>query len=109
MSWPSASPTRTGARNPPSSLDLYLEPDGAAGAPADAIDLVIREVKESKARLNDALALEETIAFPLPLRRVGCCPERETEGHARAIARGGRHAMTRGGGAACQARIIVFA
>lgn len=93
--------------DPHSSLDLYLEPDPALGAPADAIDLVIGEVKEGKARLNDALAREETLAFAL--RRAGCCPEEEIEAHACAIARGGRHSMTMAAGAACQARIVVFA
>lgn len=93
--------------DPRSSLDLYLEPDAALGAPADAVDLIIGEVKEGKARLNDALGRKETIAFAL--RRVGCCPEEELQGHARAIARGGRHAMIMGGGAECDARLVVFA
>ena len=60
-----------------------------------------------KARLNDALAGEDMIAFAL--RRVGYCPEEEIHHHARAIARGGSHAMSMGAGAGCRGRVVVFA
>lgn len=93
--------------DPRSSLDLFLRSDEALDAPPDSIDLIIGEVKEGKARLNDALAREETIAFAL--RRVGCCPEEEVPTHARAIARGGSHAMRMGVDAECRGRLVVFA
>lgn len=90
-----------------SSLDLFLHADEALTPPPDSIDLIIGEVKEGRARLNDALAREETIGFAL--RRVGCCPEEEVPNHARAIARGGSHAMRMGAGAECRGRLVVFA
>ena len=93
--------------DPRSSLDLFLAADEALRAPQDAVDLIIGEVKEGKARLNDALASEETIAFAL--RRVGCCPEEEIKDHARGIARGGTHAMNMAAGAECRGRLVVFA
>lgn len=90
-----------------SSLDLFLETDAALATPTGAFDLIIGEVKEGRARVNDALAREETIAFAL--RRVACCPEAAIPSHAAAIARGGARAMEMGSGVECRPRLVVFA
>ncbi|HZD04532.1 MAG TPA: hypothetical protein VE173_06430 [Longimicrobiales bacterium] len=52
--------------------DLRLEADGALGPAGDAVDVIIGEVKEGKARLNDATRHCEVLYAALS--RVGCVP-----------------------------------
>lgn len=56
---------------------LHLEHDPRLVEEPDGIDVVIAEVKEGKARVNDALRRAE--ALETALRRVGCVPDAHME------------------------------
>lgn len=53
--------------------DLRMHPDPVLVGDARAMDVIIGEVKEGKARINDTLRSPE--ALQTALRRVGCCPD----------------------------------
>lgn len=58
--------------------DLRLEGDERLLDLPDHVDVIIAEVKEGKARLNDALRTTE--ALYAALRRVGCVPDARMDG-----------------------------
>ncbi len=72
----------------------------------EAMDLLICEVKEGKARLNPNLARSDTLARTL--ERVGCCPPEHVGHHIDSLLRRGTAIMDHGG-VSCRARIAVFA
>ena len=72
----------------------------------DAMDLLICEVKEGKARLNPNLSRSDTLARTL--ERVGCCPPGHVGHHVESLQRHGVARMDHRG-VACRARIAVFA
>ncbi len=53
--------------------DLHMGTDKVLVDEAGIVDVLIAEVKEGKARVNDAL--RRTDALDTALRRVGCCPD----------------------------------
>ena len=87
--------------------DLLLGLDPGLGAPADCVDLIIGEVKEGRARLNEGAHRPETIAFAL--RRVGCCPPEQVDHEAAELARLGERVMSMPGYTRCRTRIVIFA
>lgn len=89
-------PLRKEASPPARALDLR----------DDAIDLLICEVKEGRARLNRNLARRETLVRAL--ERIGCCPAGSAAHHADELLRRGEVTMVHGGGR-CRARVVVFA
>ncbi|MBT8405498.1 MAG: hypothetical protein KJP18_16680 [Gemmatimonadetes bacterium] len=52
--------------------DLRMRTDPVLVGSGDDVDVIIGEVKEGKARINDSLRSPE--ALQTALRRVGCCP-----------------------------------
>ena len=102
-----ASPLYQGLRAAQEGRDVFLGTDPALGTPQEALDVVIGEVKEGRARLNPGLRRQDTVAFAL--RRVGCCPEQLVEEQARAVVREGRREMVMAGGLRCVVRIVAFA
>ena len=92
------------AARPP---EVFLGADPVLGTSDDAVDVLVGEVKEGKARLNPALRRAETVAFAL--RRVGCCPEERVEPEARAIGERGRAEMRMPGRLPCRIRLVAFA
>jgi hypothetical protein len=71
-----------------------------------AMDLLICEVKEGKARLNPNLTRSDTLAKTLA--RVGCCPPAHVGHHVESLIHSGVADMDHGG-TRCRARIAVFA
>lgn len=53
--------------------DLRMRTDPLLVQNREVVDVIIAEVKEGKARINDTLRSRE--ALQTALRRVGCCPE----------------------------------
>lgn len=53
--------------------DLRMRTDAVLVQNREVVDVIIAEVKEGKARVNDTLRSRE--ALQTALRRVGCCPE----------------------------------
>lgn len=72
----------------------------------DAMDLLICEVKEGKARLNPNLSRADTLARTL--QRVGCCPQEHIPHHVDRLLKAGVATMDHEG-VACRARLAVFA
>ncbi len=72
----------------------------------EAMDLLICEVKEGKARLNTNLTRSDTLTRTL--ERVGCCPREHVGHHVDSLLRRGMATMDHGG-VSCRARIAVFA
>ena len=70
--FPWAAFTIPGGRPGPED-DLSLAVDGALVPSDDVIDVIIGEVKEGKARVNDTLRTQD--ALLTALRRVGCGPD----------------------------------
>lgn len=82
-------------------------PDEALQVGEDAMDLLICEVKEGKARVNPNLRRADTLG--LTLRRVGCCPPGDVEHHVRHLLQDGRADMAHPSGIRCRARVALFA
>ncbi len=85
---------------------------GASTDPAlrvgdDAMDLLICEVKEGKARVNPNLSRADTLRATLA--RIGCCAPDHVQHHVRELLRHGLAEMGHPGGTPCRARIAVFA
>lgn len=59
--------------SPGSGGDLRMRTDPVLVQNREAVDVIIGEVKEGKARINDTLRSPD--ALKTALRRVGCCPE----------------------------------
>lgn len=99
LRFPGAKAVGVGADEP----DL---PDPLLAVREDAMDLLICEVKEGKARLNPNLRRRDTLYTTLA--RVGCCPRAHVEHHVRELLRHGV-AEIEHPGVRCRARLAVFA
>lgn len=95
------------AARPLATPDESTEPDPDLELRNDAMDLLICEVKEGKARVNPNLTRDQTLRAVL--ERVGCCPAHHVGHHVRALLRNGHAEMDHPGGVRCRARIAVFA
>lgn len=58
---------------PGEGRDLRIRSDPLLVQDREVVDVIIAEVKEGKARINDTLRTRD--ALQTALRRVGCCPE----------------------------------
>ncbi len=81
-------------------------PDPLLAVLDDAMDLLICEVKEGKARLNPNLRRRNTLHTTLA--RVGCCPPAHAEHHVRQLRRYGVAEINHPG-VRCRARLALFA
>ena len=88
-------------------LHVLLGKDPELGTFEDGLDVIVGEVKESRARLNPPLRKQETVAFAL--RRVGCCPEESVEEEAQRVIQDGQREHRMPGGMRCRVRLVVFA
>ncbi|HLF76664.1 MAG TPA: hypothetical protein VJB57_04170 [Dehalococcoidia bacterium] len=88
-------------------LHVLLGKDPQLGTFEDGLDVIVGEVKESRARLNPPLRRRETVAFAL--RRVGCCPEGSVEEESQLIIQDGQREHRMSGGIRCRVRLVVFA
>ena len=88
-------------------LHVLLGRDPQLGTFEDGLDVIVGEVKESRARLNPPLRRRETVAFAL--RRVGCCPEESAEEEALRVIQDGQREHMMPGGMRCRVRLVVFA
>ncbi len=86
--------------------DLRFPPDPELDIPADAMDIIIAEVKEGRPRINPHLRSEDTLYRALT--RFGFCPE-ETLDRAVEELRAKGEAWVRDGGVALPARIRIAA
>lgn len=82
-------------------------PDPALRVSNDAMDLLICEVKEGKARVNPNLNRADTLRATL--ERIGCCAPNHVSHHVQALLRRGAAEMAHPGGIRCRARLAVFA
>jgi hypothetical protein len=82
--------------------EVAFEPDPALGAPADATDMLVGEVKEGEAHLNPAARNPVTLATALA--RFGCCTHAEAPGIVDHLLKHGR-AVT---GHGHQIRMVAF-
>ena len=82
-------------------------PDPALRVGDDAMDLLICEVKEGKARVNPNLNRADTLRATL--ERIGCCAPDQVGHHVQALLRRGTAEMEHPGGIRCRARLAVFA
>lgn len=82
-------------------------PDSGLGVSEDAMDLLICEVKEGKARVNPNLSRADTLRAAL--ERIGCCAPDQVSHHVQALLRRGAAEMEHPRGTRCRARIAVFA
>lgn len=89
------------------TAEKAARPDAALRVADDAMDLLICEVKEGKARINPNLSRSETLR--LTLARLGCCAPGDVDHHVRALLRHGIADMAHPGGTRCRARIALFA
>jgi hypothetical protein len=80
-----------------------FEPDPALGVPADRADMLVAEVKEGRARFNEAM--RDPAALEAALARFGCCDPVHASGLANELL-GRGHATLPGGH---EARLAVFA
>jgi hypothetical protein len=88
-------------------LHVLLGKDPELGTFEEGLDVIVGEVKESRARLNPPLRKRETVAFAL--RRVGCCPEESVEEESQRIIQDGQREHRMPGGMRCRVRLVVFA
>jgi hypothetical protein len=88
-------------------LHVLLGKDPELGTFEDGLDVIVGEVKESRARLNPPLRKRETVAFAL--RRVGCCPEESVEVEAEHVIDVGQREHKMPDGMRCRVRLVVFA
>ena len=88
-------------------LHVLLGKDPELGMFEDGLDVIVGEVKESRARINPPLRRREVVAFAL--RRVGCCPEESIEEEAQRIVQDGQRGHKMPGGMRCCVRLVVFA
>jgi hypothetical protein len=88
-------------------LHVLLGKDPELGTFEEGLDVIVGEVKESRARLNPPLRRRETVAFAL--RRVGCCPEESVEGEAERVILDGQREHRMAEGMRCRVRLLVFA
>lgn len=86
--------------------DLRLKTDPALGLASEAVEVVIGEVKEGKARLNDSARSHDVLYAALV--RVGCVPEHRLEGVVAELQSRGE-ARTEGDGRWPPCRIRLFA
>jgi len=82
-------------------------PDPALRVSDEAMDLLICEVKEGKARVNPNLGRADTLRATL--ERIGCCAPDQVSHHVQALLQRGTAEMEHLRGARCRARIAVFA
>ena len=68
--------------------DLRMRADPLLVQDREVVDVIIAEVKEGKARINDTLRSRD--ALQTALRRVGCCPEALLDRKVEELQRGGR-------------------
>lgn len=80
-----------------------FEPDPALGVPGDIGDMVIGEVKEGRARLNESAT--DPGVLETALVRFGCCRAEEAAGLVRTVLRGGTVTGPHGH----RVRLVVFA
>ncbi|HLF78860.1 MAG TPA: hypothetical protein VJB57_15380 [Dehalococcoidia bacterium] len=88
-------------------LNVLLGKDPDLGTFEEGLDVIVGEVKESRARLNPPLRQRETVAFAL--RRVGCCPEESVEEEAQRVIQDGQREHRMPEGMRCRVRLVVFA
>ncbi len=88
-------------------LHVLLGKDPELGTFEDGLDVIVGEVKESRARLNPPLQRRQTVAFAL--RRVGCCPEETVEEEPERVIQEGQREHWMPGGMRCCVRLVVFA
>ena len=87
--------------------DLRLGADPLLEADPDAVDVVVGEVKEGRARLNDATRAQRTLYAALT--RVGCVPPERMEATVRELAGSGRARIAPGeGGVPARIRLLAF-
>lgn len=87
--------------------DLRFHTDDRLDLPTDAMDVLIGEVKEGKARLNDALRTPEVLRTVL--LRVGCCPLERIDEVAEALrTRGVAHLPPAQVRIPCRIRLVAF-
>lgn len=87
--------------------DMSLALDQALVPRNGLVDVIIGEVKEGKARINDRLRSQD--ALLTALRRVGCAEDRDLVGAVQELQRHGRTTVQRpGGGTPVQVRILAF-
>lgn len=89
----------------PGHHQSHSETDPLLQVGEEAMDLLICEVKEGKARLNTNLTRSDTLSRTL--ERVGCCPRGHVGHHVDSLLRRGMATMDHGG-VSCRARIAVF-
>lgn len=84
-----------------------VRPDSALRLTDDAMDLLICEVKEGKARVNPNLSRADTLRATF--ERIGCCAPDDVNHHVEALLRRGSAEMEHPAGPRCHARVAVFA
>ena len=93
-----------GAPGPHDDLSLGLDP--ALSPISDAVDVIIGEVKEGKARLNDATRRSDVLRTALS--RVGCVPASRMDGVIEELQTRGEARVSGKGTVPCRVRVIAF-
>lgn len=70
------------------------EPDPVLGTPADQADMLIGEVKEGRAQMNEAAT--DPVVLQAALARFGCCPSMNTRQVAETLLRKGQTVLPSG-------------
>lgn len=96
-----------GARPLGAAATPVFSPDPILKVDPQALDLLICEVKEGKARLNPNIS--SAITLRTTLERVGCCPPQHVEHHVRDLLRHGKADMVHSDHLHCRARLALFA
>ncbi len=92
---------------PGRSDDLHMRVDPVLVDDRDVMDVIVAEVKEGKARVNDTL--RSAAALETALRRVGCCPESALSRTVEELARTGEASLTsREAGIPARIRLVAF-
>jgi hypothetical protein len=87
--------------------DLRLGTDDRLEPDPEAVDVIVAEVKEGKARLNEAARSGQTLYAALS--RVGCVPPERMEGVVHELGRKGEARLGRGNAPIpCRIRLIAF-
>ena len=87
--------------------DLRFPTDERLDLPTDAMDVLIGEVKEGKARLNEALRTPDVLGTVL--LRVGCCPPAHLGRVVEELRRRGNSRLTAAeAGIPCRVRLVAF-
>lgn len=89
--------------NAPGRGALRFEPDPALGVPGDCADMLVAEVKEGRARFNEAM--RDPAALEAALARFGCCAPEHARGLAHEVLGRGRATLPNGH----EVRLAVFA